>query len=220
MTIQEIISKAIFIQFPKNRLSYHEYNIDNVHKLPLPGDMMYYTWPLNNNHFTTEYHRKYVLPLLNELFNMNYNESDFHLVERHYNEHDISMLYPNKEYSFDVYSLEFDEKHYNVPFDILVNSCNINHYSITEYHKLYKYPHSSSHIINNTIDSDRKLIVSGDSQMIPIISIIACYFKEVIYLDNGSQKSLKQYIEEFNPTDVLIELNADVVSHYLERNFK
>ena len=222
MTTQEIINKAIYIQFPKSSKEYKQYReAKDVHKLPLPGNMMYSTWKLNDNHFTTEYHRKYVLPLLNDLLHMKYNESDFHLVERHYENNDISMLYPNKECSFDIYSFEHDETSNNVTYDTLINSCNINNWRITSYHKLYKYPHECSHIINNyLLYNDRKLLISGDSQMIPVVSVLACYFKELMYLDNRSNKSFKKRIEEFNPTDVIIELNNDPWNKYHINNFK
>ena len=35
--------------------------------------------------------------------------------------------------------------------------------NITDYHKLYRYPHQCSRIINKTIVSDKKLFISGDS---------------------------------------------------------
>ena len=55
---------------------------------------MYTGWHLNNNHYTTQYHRKYVLPLLGELLDFNYNENDFILSPKYCDKFDISMLIP------------------------------------------------------------------------------------------------------------------------------
>ena len=37
----------------------------------------------------------------------------------------------------------------------------------TKYHKMYRYPHETSLITNNSINSNRILLLSGDSTNIP-----------------------------------------------------
>ena len=95
MSKDELINNAVYIQFPVNFTRYYNYNVKDIHKLPLPEkDEMYTLWALNSNHYTTAYHRKYVLPLLGSLLNFNYNENDFTLLEKYSNKFDISMLIP------------------------------------------------------------------------------------------------------------------------------
>lgn len=221
MLKQEIIDKAIYIQFPKNTIGYnYTYTEKNIHKLPLPTeDEMYKGWKNNTNHFTTEYHRKYVLPLLSNLFTFNYNENDFILKENIIdNKHDISMLYPKQNYIYEIYGYSRDEHFDNLKYeDLLVNTSTKS--EITPYHKLYKYGHECSRLINKTILNNRKLFISGDSQMIPDIPILSCYFKEIFYFDNRYKKQLQNTYKDVLFTDILIELNNNNISFYLNQNF-
>ena len=83
---------------------------------------------------------------------------------------------------------------------------------------LYRYPHECSRIINKDVDSNRILLVSGDSQMIPDISVLACYFKEVWYFDNRANVKAEDILKEGEFTDVLIELNCSDIKQYTETN--
>ena len=66
------------------------------------------------------------------------------------------------------------------------------------FHRLYKGGHRCSRIINETIDNDRKILISGDSFMIPLVPILACYFKEVVLMDNRTAKSQAEYFENID----------------------
>ena len=74
----------------------------------------------------------------------------------------------------------------------------------TDYHHLYRGAHACSRVINETIDNDRKIFVSGDSMMIPAIPILCCYYKEVVYMDNRDGVSHKDYFENDVFDEVLL----------------
>ena len=219
MNSDDIIKNAKIIQFQNTSYGYKSYDIDDVVKLPL-SQLTYKGWALNDHHLTTEYHRKYTLPKLNEIFNFNYNEDDFILKENIINGHDISNLWPKQELIFDVNGFMEEETIINTHFNSLV-SCNLTEKNLTDFHKLYRYPHQCSRIINKTITNDRSLFISGDSQMIPNIAILACYFKEVWYFDNRKNgKSLKKEYENKEFSDILIEIGFNNKEKYFKDNLQ
>lgn len=219
MTSDELINKAQVIQFPTSTKAYRTYHFDGkeIHRIPLAEDSMYVGYNLNHNHFLPEYHRKYVLPLLSELLELDYKESDFILTDRKSKEgFDLSYLKPRRNYRFLLHGLEKNEKKDNIGFDGLMESDS----SLTEYHKQYAYPHECSIVRNHTIANNRKLFISGDSQMIPDIPWLACFFKEVWYFDNRGNNSFKGLFEPVSFSDVLIELNANDLGKYTTTNMK
>ena len=53
------------------------------------------------------------------------------------------------------------------------------------YHRIFCSSHHCCHIINESLPEDGETIfISGDSYMIPIIPILACYYREVVFMDN------------------------------------
>lgn len=218
MTREEILAIAKYIQYPFTKTLYYTYDINvDIHKLPLPADnQMYDNWEMNHNHFTTEYHRQYTIPLLCELLNLNYNENDFIIDERKSkNNFDISLLKSKQDYVYEIYGYTRDEHFDNLTFQDITHS-NI---CTTEYHGLYKYPHECSRLINKTINNNRKLFISGDSQMIPDISFLSCFFKEIFYFDNRNGLNLSHTWKDITFTNALIELNYDPLFAYTEINF-
>lgn len=219
MTSDELIDKAQVIQFPTSSKVYKSYHFDGkeIHRIPLAEDSMYVGYNLNHNHFLPWYHRKYVLPLLSELLELGYKESDFILTERKSREgFDLSYMRPKIDCIFSLHGLERDEKKDNIGFDGLMESDS----NLTEYHRQYAYPHECSIVRNHTIANNRKLFISGDSQMIPDIPWLACFFKEVWYFDNRGEKCFKSLYEPVVFSDVLIELNANDLSKYTVTNIK
>lgn len=220
MTKQELLDKAIYIQYPLKYGEYKEYDIEGVHKLPLPkkGEM-YDGWEYNTNHFIPSYHREYSLPLLDNLLKFGYDENDFTLVERKVKGYDLSILYPKNKYMYEIYGFNENEHFNNLSYDdIMVSKANF--INATEYHKQYKYPHANSRLINKTIDNNRILFLSGDSHMIPDILVLCCYFKEIWYMDNRDGLTLSNKWKDINFTDVLIELNWMDQKQYDSINFK
>lgn len=220
MKKNELLNKAIFIQYPLTYGKYKYYDTKGIIKLPLPqkGEM-YDGWTKNDNHFTTEYHRVYSIPLLCELFNINYNENDFILSKRKSGDFDISILKPKKEYKYEIYGFTRKEYFDNLSFDEITMNTSTNN-DITDYHKLYRYSHECSRLINKTINNKRILFISGDSHMIPIISFLSCFFKEIWYFDNRANIDLKNKTDDIIFTDVLVEFNHLSEEYYINQNIQ
>ena len=223
MNREQLIQSAKYIQFPNSKTSYREYGElpgrPKVARLPLT-DRMYSAWPLNSNHFYTSYHIDTVLPKLAEVLDFPFSRDDFSLDERTSESgFDISVLIWRKDVRFDIYGLSRNEEFQDVDYRFLTES-HINCSGITEYHKLYRFPHTCSRIINKTTTSSRRLFISGDSQMIPDIAPIACYFKEVWYMDNRDNGRFSEMYKDIEFTDVIFELNNNAISFYLDLNIK
>ena len=221
MTKKDLIDKAIYIQFPYSYTTYKEYKVDKeINKLPLPEKgMMYDGWAKNNNHYTPQYHRKYTIPLLCKILNINFNDDDFVVDERHSGNFDISLLKPKETYVYEIYGYTRGEHFDNLLFEDITSNDSPNK-DITDYHRLYKYSHECSRLINKTISSDRILFISGDSQLIPIVPFLSSFFKEIWYFDNRDDKAFSDKWGSVNFTDVIIEMNWTETWTYLDRNFK
>ena len=81
ISLKELQENAKYLAFP----SYNKVNdtscyfCDERHewvKLPPTGGV-YKGWKGNEHHYTTEYHRQYVLPAIESMFHFGYKESDF-----------------------------------------------------------------------------------------------------------------------------------------------
>ena len=220
MSKDEIINKAVYIQYPINFNSYNSsYKKENIIKLPLPKkNEMYTGWSKNSNHFTTEYHRLYSLPTLNKLLNFNFNINHFNLKHQTCNNFDISMLYPKNNFKFEIYGYSRNEHFDDLTYDDLMKN-NSKGSDITEYHRLYKYGHECSRVINKSTNNGKLLFISGDSQMIPDIPVLCCYYKEVWYFDNRYRVKLCDKFKDINFDQVLIQLNNNSITKYLNENF-
>ena len=141
-----MLDNAIYIQYPINYTQYKEYDIKGIKRLPLPKQgEMYDNWKLNHNHFTTEYHRRYSLPLLCELLHLSFDVGDFELNKMVNGNNDISLLKPKNEYFYEIFGYTRGEHFDNrkrmplykeiesVTFtDVLIE---LNHLNISEYLK-------------------------------------------------------------------------------------
>lgn len=221
MTREELLNKAVFIQYCLKDKTYKIFNVpsENINKLPIvDGNIFYSTWNRNEHHFTTEYHRNYSIPLYCKLFDLNYNENDFTLEERKSGNFDISFLKPKEGYKYEIFGYTRGEHFDNLTYDdIMSNNSTIG--DITDYHRLYKYANECSRLINKTIDNDRKLFISGDSQMIPDIGFLSCFFKEVWLFDNRNNLNLKDVYKDIEFSDVLVEMSIGSNNDYLIKNF-
>ena len=180
---------------------------------------MYETYSFNEHHFKPFYFNEYILPEINNILEIGYNINDFEYIEKDDNGHDVSYLMPKCEYKFDLYGLSNNDVRLNVDFNEL-RCCNLTSFDITSYHKLFAFPHMCSKIINKSIDNNRVLVLSCDSQMIPIIPVLACYFKEIWALDNRSRQEFIKDINIDEVTDVLIAGGFNTEGKYLNDNFK
>lgn len=184
MTIKEVVNNAKYIQFPYNNEEYKDYyNERNPLRLPIIKDeeVLYTGMPKGNgHHYTTKYTYTYVLPAISKLLDFKFSMNDFKLVKVINGKYDVSYIKPKKKESYTVFCFDTGNG-IRGNYDILLNP---EFFKEPLYRELYRYPHRCSRIINNTTRSTRKLMISGDSQMIPSIAPLAHYFKEVWYFDN------------------------------------
>lgn len=198
MKLEELVKKAKYIQFPYLNQEY-KLIYEERHPIKLPilrnQEVLYTGMPKSNeHHYTTKYTYDYVLPVLNGLFNFSYSRSDFNLVNVKNGNWDLSYLKPKVKENYSVLCFDTSEKFFG-DYTILIDPI---FFKEPLYRELYIFPHSCSRIINHSSRSDRKLMISGDSQMIPSIAPLAHYFREVWYFDNRTgwirDKETKQYM--------------------------
>lgn len=222
MTLEEVVKKAKYIQFPFHNTEYKDlYEDKNPIKLPIINDkeVLYTGMPKDNSHhYTTDYTHRYVLPTIGKLFDFPFSLNDFNLIEIQNGVWDVSYIKPKRENKYTITC--FDNGHkVNGGYEVLLNPEFFNSHL---YRELYRYPHRCSRVVNETIKSDRKLMISGDSQIIPAINPLTNYFKEVWYFDNRTGyirdketkehklcgdlfKSFSYTYKDVEFTDVLIE---------------
>lgn len=219
------------------KTSYYKQHIKGVtfNKLPIlfasDSNVLYEGLEKNGHHYTTWYHRTYVMPLLASVLNFEYDRKDFRLVKYVKKGFDFSYLKPKKEYRYQVTHFPTNETNEYSYEDLCSESVEAN----TIYHTLYKFNHSVSRIVNLDSKSDRILFISGDSQMVPSIMPLTHYFKEVWYFDNRTGKIYdnekekfcmdKEKMEHFSIhfkdvqfTDVLVELYTNPYHWYTQIN--
>lgn len=207
MSKEEIIKKAKVIVFPSNENTYGV-NDDNYVLLSLNATR-YVGFQSNEHHFTTEYHYKEVLPKIDSIFHFGFNIDDWNKVSNIINKNnkkfDLSYLKPKIDKSFIATDL-INDVDYRGNFNILRFNDNVKKLTWTsEYHKLYAFPHWCSRIVNMEENNGRKLLVIGDSQMIPSITILCYYYKEVWYIDNRYNNNIyDKYMKNEDFDDVLI----------------
>ena len=230
MTIDEIVKKAKYIQLEEMNETYNDYSSRDVVKLPIikEGNVLYTGMPRDNgHHYTTAYTYKYVLPTIGELLDFDFSINDFDLVSVDNGIYDLSYIKPKTLDNYTIINYT-DKERFNGDYKVLINP---NFFKKPLYRELYRFPHKCSRIINNTSTSTRKLMISGDSQMIPSIAPLAHYFKEVWYFDNRTgyykekasgpfvfhKDEFKSFSENYKDvifSDVLIECYSRELSWY------
>ena len=217
----EFLDKAKTIEFPSRRKNDGAWSYANdekrtVVRLPSTGEV-YDRWsPLNAHHYTTSYHWKYVIPAIDGIFKAGFVRNDFR-VERisaktdNGDEFDLSSLVPVGDKKFRAKNILTGEED-DGGFGILRCSGRCS----SPYHGLFRFPHSCSVVDNLSGGNGRSLLVLGDSQMIPSISVLCCLYKRVFYVDNRSRSNVVDRIgTEFD--DILIEAWDHQYDYY--RNF-
>lgn len=152
------------------------------------------SWKHNESHLTNRCHYNYILPNLGKLLNFEYNQDDFNLIKKFdsTNTYDLSYFIPKIDKEFEVH-YRADTRKFS--YTDLIGYTNYKEnaerfYENTafkemnpDYHLLFFAPHQCCIIKNLSASNNRKLLISGDSQLIPIVSVLAYYFKEIVYLD-------------------------------------
>lgn len=221
-----ILGRAKFIQFPLTESGYKDYSGSgyDIIRLPLVCGSMYRGWRLNSNHFRMSYHMDHVLPLLEGLlgFNVLGDSEGFAFRERFTEGQDVSFMCPRRSQSYLFNGLCLDDG--KVFSGIGWNELTSSSYEgpdLTGYHKLFLFPHRCCVVDNlSGLDNGRNLLVSGDSQMIPVIGLLCCIFRKVVYLDNRTGRSFRGSFQDICFDDVLVELNCNPIEKYTIANLK
>ena len=97
---------------------------------------------------------------------------------------------------------------------------DINKTWVTEYHKVCPFPHSCFKIVNLSMKEGKKILISGDSQMIPSIIPLTNYFKEVWYYDNRTDPhvSYEKTYQDTNFDYIVIALYKNTFEKYITKN--
>ena len=215
--VDAVLKKAKIINFPRFQ-TYNDKANEGWRLLPVTDDF-YEGLPNNSHHYTTEYHRKYVLPLLEEMFHFGYDENHFilskNMICKNDMVFDLSYQAPKEDMKFHVTcfnnGIEYDCGHDG----LLRNNQTKKSTWFTPYHALYCFPHMCSTVENLSNNNGRSLLILGDSQIIPSVATLCCYYRVLTYLDNRDKIPI---IDKLSPEydDVLIEINGNTgMSHYV-----
>ena len=225
MNRQQLLDKAIYIQFPINQ--YEKYKIyegvKNINYLPIHDSMLYKGVPANEHHYVFDYSYKFVLPLLGQLCNFKFNKNDFILKvnRKTFNEktYSFSYLIPKQKYKYKVTSFEYGTSFIGEADKLMFNP-DIAKTWATEYHKIVPFPHSSFKIVNLSLKNNKRILISGDSQMLPSIVPLTSYFKEVWYYDNRTNPHInyEDTYKNENFDYVIIALYKNPYKKYTEGN--
>lgn len=145
--------------------------------------------PLNKHHVCLPHYIRTVYPYLADILDFPYNRDDFDVKENVTKDMNCSFLWFKKDYKWTV-SINQEIVAEHEGFECLTNldgkyaGCKD-----TAYHKIFCASHECCKITNESLPDGKTIFVSGDSYMIPVIPIFACYFKEVVFLDNRSHKT-------------------------------
>lgn len=178
----------------------------------------YADWSRNKHHWTTKYVWKNVIPLIVDALNIPFEPSYYDC---------ISNIVHNGATQFDVSYHRFHTSQ-RIKFENLSNNeketldmssirCNAgDYYECTAYHALFRGFHSVCVMQNETSQTNRALIVNCDSMSIPIIPIIIPFYKNILILDNRTNKSFRQIIKQFmsyEDCDVIEIFHAECWNH-------
>lgn len=164
----------------RKREGFHEFK-DNLKN--------YKDYDLNWHHLTTGTIWNEVFPQFMKDFNIDYNWKDYVFIS----------------YIADGHDLSFHE--YSKPMDIeVITDCHkydklrdINGTQLTAYHRLFVAPHQIATVVNKQPLTERIIRLNCDSMIIPLIPLIAPYFRKIYvydYRDNFKFKETNDITDE------------------------
>lgn len=154
----------------------------------------------NAHHWTTEYVWKNVIPKITSDLHLNFNPSDYNFITNK----TVVGDYSHHDYKGPVNCTYTDhEANQTLTGGYDVIRMNSNEPCWSDYHRLYRGAHRVSSLQNHAINSDRCLLIVGDSMTVPIIPILYNYFRKVIVLDARSNKVINNLIQWNEITDML-----------------
>ena len=149
---------------------------------------IYGTYPFNEHHYVVGWQQTVIAKTVLEMFGIRFCLSDFefkpyYVRDRNYI-YDLSYYMFRGEQSYTIVDAETGSvvRKPDLYRDMHDNFL-IQDRSVTEYHRLLWCTHKCALIINNNLPEGKTVLISCDSQMVPVISVIAPYFREILYLD-------------------------------------
>ena len=139
----------------------------------------------NLHHVMLSSYIRIVYPYLADVWHFPYKRSDFELHKYIEDDMDCSFLWPKKEMKWTV-SIDQQTTAEHEGFECLTNlERKYPGDTGSAYHRIFCSSHHCCHIINESLpENSETIFISGDSYMIPIIPILACYYREVVFMDN------------------------------------
>ena len=160
----------------------------------------YVNYKNNVHHWTTDYCWKNVVPKLLNDCSIKLDSSKFKKVDFVWNNCDFSYHEELANSKYEVEDFANQDK-YTGYHNILRNVNNSPFMQISLYHSLFVLSHKSGLIQNLSTDSNKTLVINCDSMAIPIIPILACFFRKILVVDNrtGFQCNYYKQILDFKP---------------------
>lgn len=152
----------------------------------------------NKHHFTTDYIFNYMYPYICTLLTLPMLSSSFESYDTTENGCKFTRYIYKSSDELTMYRVDTNE--YTTE---TYNSICHGIYGYSEYHKLYKYAHLSSAIVNENSSTPRSLLLNTDSMSIPLIPLLVPYFKHIFVADRRSSYSNSAYIATHTFTDML-----------------
>lgn len=156
----------------------------------------YKKFPGNEHHWTTGFAWRTILPkIMADLGVREFNPEDFVLKKNFEKSANVSYHCPKRQYRFLFRNMEgnYSRSGYSETLRCLAKKRS-------KYHELYAGQHCVSYVKNKDSSSGRRLMINCDSMAIPLIPVLACYFDEVMAIDNRSGKKFADEIRGFGPT--------------------
>lgn len=175
-----------------------------VNKLPGITDLtsikpeLYSTYPQNEHHWTTKWVWENFIPRLMHDLKIPFVDTDFNYVSCIYDGQDLSYHIPKNDNMIDLLDLytstrtkmyiqdTFFNEHFTSPLG-----------ATTGYHRLFIYSHRCCLIDNTHCIRNESLLLNTDSMSVPVIAALIPYFKHILILDNRTNSSYKQHIDDF-----------------------
>lgn len=174
---------------------------------------LYYGWKNNDHHWTTKYVWNNFLPRLMKDLELDFKKDDFTEIVHHSSDgkYDLTYHIPKNDaiITFNDYIKHFSKT-------MKISELRASHDEnlqcegtilSTDYHRLFRGCHRVCEIINDEAVTNRNLILNCDSMSIPIIPILATYYKKILILDNRTRHSYRDKITPYlNGDSDLVEL--------------
>ena len=170
----------------------------------------------NFHHYTNGFLFNKVLPIISQLLHITFSQNEYvlHPYDTYYDYHTpindkrvtVYSSLGNKLQGLSASVLRDPNKHY-------LPQCPGRK---TPYQTLYTFTHRCSTILNLSTATNRVILINSDSMIIPLIPLLALYFKVTIVMDNRESKSYRFLYEPFQNkiTDYLCVLQTpNIVCH-------